>query len=124
MPFSWGLEQAQSSYSVRSFAAMRTVTSGASAVHAKEFRGPLHITYRPVRLTAGADLRRDLETVTNDSGAGFVIVGIGSLSNPRLRFAGAEEKSVLNGSFEILSLCGTLTLDGAHLHMVVSNEHG
>lgn len=64
--------------------------------------------------------------IANESGTGsaFVIAGIGSLKDPRLRFAGAEEEVTLNGAFEILSLCGTLTPDGGHLHIAVSDEHG
>jgi uncharacterized protein len=84
------------------------------------------MTCRPLRLPAGADLRRDLEAMCTEGGAvsAFVVAGIGSLKNPRIRFAGAEEGTGLSGSFEILSVSGTLTVDGAHLHMTGSDEHG
>lgn len=54
----------------------------------------------------------------------FVVSGIGSLSNARLRFAGAESETSLEGMFEILCLSGTLTRDGAHLHMALADERG
>lgn len=54
----------------------------------------------------------------------FVVSGIGSLLDARLRFAGAESETLVSGAVEILSLCGTLTPDGAHLHMAVSDVNG
>ena len=54
----------------------------------------------------------------------FVISGIGSLSGARLRLAGAESETLVQGDVEILSLSGTVTPDGAHLHMAVANSRG
>jgi predicted DNA-binding protein with PD1-like motif len=54
----------------------------------------------------------------------FVLSGIGSLSTAKLRLAGAVEETLVPGNVEILCLSGTLTPDGAHLHMAVSDEHG
>jgi predicted DNA-binding protein with PD1-like motif len=80
----------------------------------------------PMRLPPGVDLRRALEDATKAEGAesAFVLAGIGSLSNPRLRFAGASSETTLQGAFEILSLSGTLSGNGAHLHMAVSDREG
>ncbi len=80
----------------------------------------------PLRLAPGADLRSALEAEANRTGAlsAFVVSGIGSLSDARLRFAGAEVETLVPGKVEILCLSGTLTTDGAHLHMAVSDEHG
>lgn len=80
----------------------------------------------PVRLRPGEDLRRGLEEAVRAArwpGA-FAICGIGSLSDPRLRFAGAREDTALGGSFEIVSLAGTITAQGSHLHMVVAGVDG
>ena len=84
------------------------------------------MSYLPLRLQPGADLRRSLEAAVCASGetSAFVVSGIGSLSNARLRFAGAESETSLAGMFEIVSLSGTLTQNGAHLHMAIADEHG
>jgi predicted DNA-binding protein with PD1-like motif len=55
---------------------------------------------------------------------GFVRCGIGSLANPRLRLAGRRDETQYRGSFEILTLCGTVTRQGAHLHVSISSESG
>ena len=80
----------------------------------------------PMRLTPGQDLRRVLEEklVTTGGEGAFVLAGIGSLSEARLRLAGAAEPRPLRGDFEILTLSGTVSLDGAHLHMSVADATG
>lgn len=76
----------------------------------------------PLRLPPGADLRRSLEAA--GMAHGFVVAGIGSLTDVQLRFAGAAQATLLPGDFEILSIAGALTADGAHLHMTVSDSAG
>jgi len=80
----------------------------------------------PLRLPPGADLRKSIEAVVLPEGAGgaFVASGIGSLTDPRIRFAGATTETVLKGEYELLSLAGTVTCDGAHLHVSVSDAGG
>ena len=80
----------------------------------------------PLRLQPGEDLRRALEAWTNGQGvqAGWVLSGIGSLSVAPLRLAGQEELTVLEGDLEILTLAGSLSLDGAHLHISVADSQG
>lgn len=85
----------------------------------------------PIRLTPGQDLRAALENAVRDHGcqAAFVISGIGSLSDARIRFAGVDQAQVLSGDSEILSLSGTLGVDDdgrghSHLHMAVSDAAG
>jgi predicted DNA-binding protein with PD1-like motif len=79
-----------------------------------------------VRLTPGQDLRAALEAVLVEHGmeAGFVLQGIGSLSVAKLRFAGVEQAGELRGDMEILTLAGSLSRDGAHLHMSVADARG
>lgn len=48
----------------------------------------------------------------------------GSLTDIALRFAGREETTLLTGTWEIISLNGTLELNGEHLHLAVSDPHG
>ncbi|MAA78990.1 MAG: DNA-binding protein [Deltaproteobacteria bacterium] len=80
----------------------------------------------PIRLLPNIDLREELEriTVEHEWSSGWIIMGIGSLSQVSLRFAGKEDVQILEGEWEICSLSGTLCADGAHLHMVVSDAGG
>ena len=55
---------------------------------------------------------------------GCVISGIGSLSVVRLRLAGQEAITTITGDLEILSLAGTLSSGGAHLHIAVADSTG
>ena len=80
----------------------------------------------PVGLSPGDDLRGALEDALRELNlkAAFVLQGIGSLSVAQLRFAGVEEPSELRGDLEILTLAGSISPDGAHLHMSVSDSRG
>ena len=80
----------------------------------------------PLRLSPGDDLRTAVEDVLRERGlhAAFVIQGIGSLSVAQLRFAGAEAPTELRGDLEILTLAGSISPDGAHLHMSVADARG
>jgi uncharacterized protein len=80
----------------------------------------------PLRLHPGDDLRVALERAFDATGAqaAFVVAGIGSLSAARLRLAGAADATLLNGDLELLTLTGTLSPDGAHLHASVSDADG
>ena len=84
------------------------------------------MSYVPLRLQPGADLRKSLEAAASANGAtsAFVVSGIGSLSDARLRLAGAESETPLAGMFEILCISGTLTPSGSHLHMAIADQHG
>jgi hypothetical protein len=80
----------------------------------------------PLRLQPGADLRQALEAWMGEQSeqAGCVISAVGSLSVAQLRLAGATEATTIQGELEILSLAGTLSPDGAHLHFAVANSQG
>jgi len=80
----------------------------------------------PLRLPPGADLRRALEEAAHGGrfDSAFVLSGIGSLSTARVRYAGEAAESVLEGPLEILSLAGSLSAAGAHLHVTVSDAAG
>jgi predicted DNA-binding protein with PD1-like motif len=53
-----------------------------------------------------------------------VLCGIGSLSKANLRFAGLDSSALLGEPLEVLSLSGTVTPEGAHLHASVSRSSG
>lgn len=88
-------------------------------------REPAERELQPLRLPPGVDLRGALEQATRDRAmAAFVVCGIGSLGDARLRLAGASEATAVSGPCEIVSLSGSLTADGAHLHMTVADAQG
>jgi predicted DNA-binding protein with PD1-like motif len=71
-------------------------------------------------------LRRALESalIQNGARAAFVLTGIGSLRQARLRLAGRDQPDTLDGDLELLTLAGTVSRDGAHLHASVADAHG
>lgn len=78
------------------------------------------------RLSPGDDLRAALDQAFHAHGlsAAFVLQGIGSLSVARIRHAGRDEAAELTGDLEILTLAGTLSAQGPHLHISVSDADG
>ncbi|WP_411870243.1 PPC domain-containing DNA-binding protein [Vulcanococcus limneticus] len=80
----------------------------------------------PLRLQPGEDLRLALQAWMGQQHeqAGCVISAVGSLSVAQLRFAGAAEATTIRGDLEILSLAGTLSPDGAHLHTALADSSG
>ena len=80
----------------------------------------------PLRIGAGADLRAELSALLARHGvaAAFVVQGIGSLSVARLRYAGRPGFTELRGDLEIVGLGGSLSPDGPHLHVAVSDADG
>ena len=79
-----------------------------------------------LRLQPGDDLRQSLERHMSKQkmGAGFVVTAVGSLRCAVLRLADQAEPMVLARKFEIVSLVGTLSPSGAHLHISLADEHG
>ena len=86
----------------------------------------MSLELRPLRLRPGADLRQALELAVKEAGApgAFVVTGIGSLIQANLRLAGHDGASIVPGPLEILTLAGSLSVDGAHLHMSVADAQG
>jgi predicted DNA-binding protein with PD1-like motif len=82
------------------------------------------MVYRPLRLPPGVDLRQALEALAriDPDCCGFVVCGIGSLASPTLRFADQVEGVVLAGPHEVITLTGSVTRDGAHLHLLVADS--
>lgn len=80
----------------------------------------------PLRLLPNTDLRAALEHALSlhSRHAAFVLSGIGSLSQTRLRRAGVAEPDTIMGDVEILTLVGTISADGAHLHMSIADAEG
>ncbi|MFD2937008.1 PPC domain-containing DNA-binding protein [Spirosoma flavum] len=79
-----------------------------------------------VRLKPGQDLKKALESIVKQEriGAGAVLTCVGSLTDVTLRLANQESATVWKGHFEIVSLVGTLSTDGSHVHLSVSDSTG
>ncbi len=82
------------------------------------------------RLNREQDLKLEIESFAKhrDIQAGFVITCVGSLSIATLRMAGAspEQQDIKHyrSHLEIVSLVGTIAVNGSHMHMSVSDENG
>ncbi|MCU0764676.1 MAG: DNA-binding protein [Burkholderiaceae bacterium] len=79
-----------------------------------------------LRLSPGVDPVESLLDACKENGwtAAFVISGVGSLAGAALRFAAQPEPAEIAGPLELVSLSGTLSLDGPHLHASVSDSQG
>ena len=79
-----------------------------------------------LRLSPKTDLRKSLEEWVqhHQLSAAWIVTGMGSLSQIAIRFAGQDRATVQEGTWEICSLAGTLSTDGVHIHIVVSDENG
>jgi len=79
-----------------------------------------------LRLKPGDDLRQQLTAFvqTQHIAAGTMLTCVGSLTVATLRLANQEGPSVYRGHFEIVSLVGTLSTNGSHLHLAVSDSTG
>ena len=53
-----------------------------------------------------------------------MLTGVGSLTDVTLRLANQEGPTTYRGHFEIVSLVGTLSVNGSHLHLSVSDSTG
>jgi len=80
----------------------------------------------PLRLLPDADLRTSLQEVVASRGlrAAFLIAGIGSLRQARVRLAGAAKPITLAGDLEILTLSGSVGANRSHLHMSIADAEG
>ena len=78
------------------------------------------------RLKPGQDLSDEIEGVVAEKNieAGCVLSAVGSLTHAKLRFANREQYSEFDGHFEIVSMTGTVSVHGSHLHMSISDEEG
>jgi predicted DNA-binding protein with PD1-like motif len=79
-----------------------------------------------LRLRPGTDLRGSLEAfvAARNLAAGFIVSAVGSLSRASLRYAGKDDATLIVRPFEIVSLTGTLSPQGCHLHASVSDDAG
>ncbi|MBD0336813.1 MAG: DNA-binding protein [Cyanobacteria bacterium Co-bin13] len=79
-----------------------------------------------LRLVPGQDLKQTLGELAQvrQIRAGIILTAVGSLRQAALRFAGQPETTVLAGPFELVSLVGTLSVEGLHLHGAIADSQG
>jgi uncharacterized protein len=79
-----------------------------------------------LRLLPGNDLRLSIENFVNENKieAGWIVTCAGSLIAYTIRFANENNSSNGNGYFEIVSLTGTLSVNGCHLHISIADDKG
>jgi uncharacterized protein len=78
------------------------------------------------RLKPGQDLKAGIQQLVADKQikAGWVSTCVGSLTNYNIRFANQPNGSFSAGHFEIVSLTGTVSVNGSHLHLSISDSIG
>ncbi len=79
-----------------------------------------------IRLKPGQDLVGELKKFAEKEKirAGFIITAVGSLKKAKIRFANQPEMTEVPGFLEIVSLTGTLSINGSHLHGSFSDKEG
>jgi uncharacterized protein len=79
-----------------------------------------------LRLLPSIDLKIEILNLCTEKNisAGVVLSSVGSLKIANLRFSDQKNGTVLHGPFEILSLNGTLSKNGLHLHISISDHTG
>jgi glutaredoxin-related protein len=76
----------------------------------------------PLHLEAGSDVRQSLEALAHEQGAqGYVLSVVGNLSAAVFQCPGKPAPTRLRGELEIITLSGTLSPEGVHLHLSFSD---
>jgi predicted DNA-binding protein with PD1-like motif len=78
------------------------------------------------RLKPRQDLFDSIEAYVkqNNIEAGCVLSSVGSLTHATLRLANREYYNEYEGHFEIVSMTGTVSIHGSHLHIAISDGNG
>jgi predicted DNA-binding protein with PD1-like motif len=79
-----------------------------------------------VRLKPGEDLKQSIASYVKEHNikAGWIVTCTGSLTTYAIRFANQQNASTGSGHFEIVSLTGTVSVNGSHIHISVSDSTG
>lgn len=77
---------------------------------------------RALHLDPGSDVRRSLEQLArSEQASGFVLSVVGNLSQATFGCPGRNAPTVLSGELEIITLQGTISPEGVHLHLSFSD---
>ncbi len=79
-----------------------------------------------LRLMPGEDLRVSIENFVSEYKieAGWIVTCVGSLVCYNIRFANRHTSASSKEHFEIISLSGTLSINGCHLHISLADDKG
>lgn len=83
-----------------------------------------------MRLKPGEDLKKSIEQAVSsqDIKAGFIVTCVGGVNQVTARMAGAtperQDIRVFKDDYEIVSLVGTVSVNGVHLHISFSDKNG
>jgi predicted DNA-binding protein with PD1-like motif len=79
-----------------------------------------------IRLKPNEDVKERLNHFVEENSiqAGFILTAVGSLKQTTIRFADQNYSHVFKQRFEIVSLVGTLSTHGLHLHISLSDRRG
>lgn len=85
-----------------------------------------NISIYAIRSKPGDDLKIAIDKLVKEKNikAGWVTTCAGSLTDYMIRFANQPAGSSGSRHFEIVSLTGTLCINGSHLHISVSDSTG
>jgi len=77
------------------------------------------------RILPDNDLKTALKNIMDGSDfkSGIILCIVGSLKETHLRMSDGNKKT-FNGDYEIVSAEGTISPDGVHVHIAVSDENG
>ncbi len=76
----------------------------------------------PLKLAPGSDLRLTLEELARRDGiSGFVVGVVGNLTKASFQCPGQAAPTVLEGDLEVITLNGTFSPEGVHLHLSLSD---
>ncbi len=82
------------------------------------------------RLKPDQDLKQGIEQYVqqNNIKAGFIVTCVAGVKKVTLRMAGAKPEDqdirTIDGPFEVDGMVGTVSINGCHLHVTVSNKEG
>ncbi|MFN8413936.1 MAG: PPC domain-containing DNA-binding protein [Anaerolineales bacterium] len=78
------------------------------------------------RLKPGEDLFDSIEKTVKENHiqAGCVLSSVGSLTHATLRLANRGFYNEYEGHFEIVSMTGTVSIHGSHIHVAISDGDG
>ena len=79
-----------------------------------------------LRLAPGQDLKQELQAFAQAQAveAGIILTALGSFTQACLRFAATDDTTLMEGPLELISLSGTLSRQGMHLHGAIADAKG
>lgn len=78
------------------------------------------------RLHPGQNFKEEIDKYVQDHkiNAGIILTCVGNLTKAIVRMANAKIIKTWEGSFEIISLVGTVEIGNSHIHICLSDEEG